>query len=174
MQKAFEIPTTVFLDMPAVRNDEHKRKPREGHAPYKPRKPKKPVDKNATKSSAASAQPLKSRTGSNLTLNDWLSVIAYVDKQPDLSQDAIVKYFSTRTEGILIFDQSTLSWKLKDRKVLEDCAKDHPTALSLKRVHIVTSPEVDRALFLWVKHMEEKGESVNGAMLVAKRGIFKE
>ena len=165
-------PSTNSLVMPVERN-ERKRKPREGHAPYKPRKPKQPTVKNPPKTSA---QPSKSRTRSNLTLNDWLTVIAYVDKHPDLSQDAIVKHFSTRVEGILIFDQSTLSRKLKSRNVLEERAKSHPNALSLRRDRIVTRPDVDKALFqfLWVKHMEEKGESVNGAMLIAKRARFEE
>ena len=44
-----------------------------------------------------------------------MTVIAYVDKHPDLSQDAIVKHFLTCVEGILIFYQSTLSQKLKSR-----------------------------------------------------------
>jgi hypothetical protein len=35
-------------------------------------------------------------------------------------------------------------------------------------------PDVERALFLWVKHMEEKGETVNGPMLVTKRGKFED
>jgi hypothetical protein len=42
-------------------------------------------------------------------------------------------------------------------------------ALSSKRVRIVTRPDVERALFKWVKHMEELGESVTGPMLVVKR-----
>ena len=33
-------------------------------------------------------------------------------------------------------------------------------------------PDVDRALFLWVKRMEEKRETVNGPMLMAKRQQF--
>ena len=68
-------PSTNSLVMPVERN-ERKRKPHEGHAPYKPRKPKQPTVKNPPKTSA---QPSKSRTRSNLTLNDWLTVIAYVE-----------------------------------------------------------------------------------------------
>jgi hypothetical protein len=47
--------------------------------------------------------------------------------------------------------------------------KDNPNALSSKRPRIVTRPDVDRALFLWIKQMEEKGEHVNGPMLKEKR-----
>jgi hypothetical protein len=42
------------------------------------------------------------------------------------------------------------------------------TALSGKRAHIITRPDVKRALLLWFCHMEEKGETVSGPMLVAK------
>lgn len=156
--------------MPAERNNEQKRKPREGHQPYK-RKPKKAVDKDSAKTSA---QPPKSCKRSNLTLADWLSVFAYIDQHPNLTQDAIVQHFTTRAEGSLIFDQSTLSRKLKNRTKLEERVNEHPNALSGKRSRVVTRPDVERALFLWVKHMEEIGESVNGAMLVAKRGRFED
>jgi hypothetical protein len=43
--------------------------------------------------------------------------------------------------------------------------KSHPNALSLKRPHVVTRPDVERALILCVRHMGEKGETVNGPML---------
>ena len=32
----------------------------------------------------------------------------------------------------------------------------------------MTRPDVEKAPVLWVKHMEEKGETVSGPMLVAK------
>ena len=93
--------------MPVDRNDaERKRKPRNEHAPYKPRKPKASANSNGSKSSA---QPQKKQQRSNLTLYDWMTVFAYIDEHPDTSQDKIVKHFATRTEGVLIFDQSTLS-----------------------------------------------------------------
>ena len=38
----------------------------------------------------------------------------------------------------------------------------------------MTRPDVERALFKWVKHMEDElGESVTGPMLVAKREKYK-
>ena len=47
-------------------------------------------------------------------------------------------------------------------------------ALSSKQPHVVMHPDVEKALFLWVKHMEEKGESVNGPMLIAKHQKFED
>ena len=75
-------------------------------------------------------------------------------------------------EGTLTFDQSMLSQKIKGRKELEARVSNHPNALSSKWVCVVTCPDVEEALFLWVKHMEEKGETVNGLMLVAKHTRF--
>ncbi|KAH9015793.1 hypothetical protein EDB85DRAFT_2076297 [Lactarius pseudohatsudake] len=43
-----------------------------------------------------------------------------------------------------------------------------------KKARVVTRPDVEKALFLWVKHMEEKLEHVTSAMLVAKRGKFED
>ena len=39
---------------------------------------------------------------------------------------------------------------------------------------MVTCPDVERALILWVHHMEEKGETVSGPMLLEKRKTFEE
>ena len=45
-------------------------------------------------------------------------------------------------------------------------------ALSSKRPWVVTWPDVEEVLVHWVKHMEEKGETVNGPMLRVKREWF--
>jgi len=39
--------------------------------------------------------------------------------------------------------------------------------------HIVTRPDVDCALCLWVQHMEQKQEAINSGVLVAKQAVFK-
>jgi len=52
-------------------------------------------------------------------------------------------------------------------KELEARANDNPSALSSKCPCIVTQPDVEKAVYLWVKQMEAKGEVVNGPMLVA-------
>ena len=87
-----------------------------------------------------------------------------------------MKYFETKAKGALIFTQVTLSWKLKPQihAELEACVSETPNALSSKRPHVVMHPDVEKALFLWVKHMEEKGESVNGPMLIAKCQKFED
>jgi len=91
-----------------------------------------------------------------------------------MPQCDIVNHFKSLQSGALIFTQSTLSRKLKERLTLEARIKDNPNALSSKRPRIVTRPDVDRALFLWIKQMEEKGEHVNGPMLKEKRRRFEE
>lgn len=108
---------------------------------------------------------------SNLTLNDWLTVVNYHDKHQPISQQEVVAYFARRQEEALIFTQSSLSCHLSKKGWEEDQTKlaSTPTALSAKRAHIVTRPDVEKALVLWVKHMEEKGETVSGPMLVLKR-----
>ena len=147
------------------------RKPRDKPAPYKLRKCYERQKKDAPKTSA---QPVKRTTRENLTLHDWMTVFKFVDEHPTMSQQAIVKHFETRLEGALVFTQATLSRKLdpKKRTELEERVSETPNALSSKRPHIVTRPDVERALYLWVKHMEEKGETVNGPMLVAKHVKF--
>lgn len=83
-------------------------------------------------------------------------------------------HFKTRKEGSLTFSQSALSRNLRRRREFEDRAKTTPNALSSKRVRVVTRPDVERALFLWVRHMEEKGENINGPMLLEKRKKFEQ
>jgi len=50
----------------------------------------------------------------------------------------------------------------------------NPSALLYKHPRIVTRPDVERALVLWVKHMEEKRETIDGPMLREKRKQFEE
>ncbi|KIJ27261.1 hypothetical protein M422DRAFT_89308, partial [Sphaerobolus stellatus SS14] len=139
--------------------------------PYTSRKPRKPSNKDAPKTSAKSNLPEKHQ---NLTLHDWMTVFAYINVHPGIPQDQIIQHFKTHKTDALIFDQSTLSRKLPKRAKLEARVNEHPNALSSKRPRIVTSPEVECASYLWVKHMEEKGEVVNSPMLSEKRAIFEE
>ncbi|KAF9220388.1 DDE-domain-containing protein [Gyrodon lividus] len=132
--------------------------------------------KTAHKVSATSTQPPVAQftTRSNLTLSDWMTVFAYVDSHPTLPQNSIVEHFQTLKSGALIFTQSTLCRKLQDREALEVRVHDNPNAFSLKRPHIVTRPDIERALVLWVQQMENKGETVSGPMLQEKRSRFEE
>jgi hypothetical protein len=101
-------------------------------------------------------------------------VIKFIDEHPLLSQERVVKHFRTKKDGALVFTQSALSRKLRNRTELEECSQSNPLALSAKRVCIVTRPDVERALVLWVNHMVENGETVSGPMLREKRKQFED
>ncbi|KIK78813.1 hypothetical protein PAXRUDRAFT_162973 [Paxillus rubicundulus Ve08.2h10] len=53
-------------------------------------------------------------------------------------------------------------------------ASDTPNAFALKRPQIVTWPDVECALVLWVEDMENKGETVTGLMLREKQRRFED
>jgi hypothetical protein len=141
--------------------------------PYSHRKPAS-VKKNLVDKPKTSARPPQKDHRDNLTLADWILVFRYIDDHPLDSQQQIVNYFSTRSEGALLFNQSTLSRKLKQRSNLEDRVGQTPNALSSKRPRAVVRPDIEEALVLWVRHMEEKREVVNGPMLITKRAKFEE
>ena len=109
-----------------------------------------------------SAKPTVSRSHQNLILADWLTVFEFMDAHSHLSQGQVVDYFGSCINGALIFQQCTLSWKLAKCAELEDCVNSHPSALSSMCVRVVTCPDVEHALILWVQHMESKGETVTG------------
>jgi hypothetical protein len=115
---------------------EPKRKPRPQPAPYN-RQKEKQGKKDAP---STSAKPIKAKRD-NLTLRDWMTVFAFVDAHQSMPQAQVVTHFKTRQDSALVFDQSTLSRKLKERGTLESRARDDPTALSSKRARIVTRPE---------------------------------
>ncbi|KAJ3559043.1 hypothetical protein NP233_g11363 [Leucocoprinus birnbaumii] len=152
--------------------DQPTRKPRKLPGPYKPRVKKAKPKPNAPKTSAQPSRAKMRRV--NLTLHDWMTVFAFVDEHPDMTQQEVANHFGSLHDGALLFTQETLSRKLKQRPELTKRVDETPNALSSKRPHVVTRPDVERALFLWVKHMEEKGEHVSGPMLVVKRQRFEE
>ncbi|KAG2358632.1 hypothetical protein BDR07DRAFT_1337500, partial [Suillus spraguei] len=115
---------------------------------------------------ATSAKPHKVTTRKNLTLNDWLAVFAYIDTHPHQSQAEIVLHFEKEPTGALAFSQSALSRALKRQPELEARVNSNQNALSSKRPHVVTRPDVERALLTWVKHMEIKGDTVNGLIMI--------
>jgi hypothetical protein len=144
------------------------RKPHQSHKPYN-QAPKSQKNKNAPKTSAI-IKPNSKHARSNLTLSDWIKVAQYYDANQPLSQPGVVKYFASHSEGPLLFSQSALSRHLarKGREEDQQHLLSTPSALSGKRTWVVTQPDVEKALVLWVKHMEEKLEHVTSAMLVAK------
>ena len=146
------------------------RKPRDGHKPYnRAQKPKGP-SKATQPPPKTSAVTLQKHSRQNLTLNDWLTVVAYHDSHQPISQEKVIKYFANKADGALIFSQPSLSRHLSKSGREEDKSRldSNPTALSAKRIRIVTRPDIEEALIKWVRHMEEKGEHVSGPMLMAK------
>ena len=103
-------------------------------------------------------------------------VVNYYDgHQPSMSQKELVDYFTNHTEGTLIFNPSTLSQHLLRKGWDADQHKlaSYATALSSKKIQVIVHPDVEICLVIWVKHMgEEKKETVNGAMLMAKHEKF--
>ncbi|KAG6855876.1 hypothetical protein H0H87_009793 [Tephrocybe sp. NHM501043] len=133
--------------------------------------PKAPTQKNAPKTSA---KPTVSNKRDNLMLHNWMTVFAYIDAHTSMSQTQIWDHFALKKDGALEFSQSALSRKLKVRDKLEPCVHNNPVAMSSKHARVVTRPDMEKALFLWVKHMEAKGESVSGPMLKEKRKRYEE
>ena len=148
-----------------------RRKPHPKTSPYgqKPRQTRPLKDVPAT-----SAKEQNTGARENLTLHDWMMVFTYVDEHPDALQADVVKHFATQRTGALQFTQSTLSRKLKTRANLEQRVHDNPSALSSKRPRIVTQPDVEKSLVLWIRAMEDKGEHVSGPMLQEKQKRFED
>jgi hypothetical protein len=94
------------------------RKPHEKPAPYAC-KPKVVKDKNAPKTST---QPAKKGKWDNLTLHDWMTVYGFVDAHPSMSQMEVVNHFKFKSnpDGTLVFNQATLSRKLKNQTEMEE------------------------------------------------------
>ncbi|KAF5347104.1 hypothetical protein D9756_010959 [Leucocoprinus leucothites] len=101
---------------------------------------------NAPKTPVQSSQAKKRCI--NLILHDWMMVLVFVNEHPDMTQQQVANHFAT---FLIAHINKT------------------PNALSSKRPHIVTCLDMERALFLWVKHMEEKEEYVSRPMLVTKQ-----
>ncbi|EGO30839.1 hypothetical protein SERLADRAFT_432479 [Serpula lacrymans var. lacrymans S7.9] len=147
-----------------------KRKPRDKPCPYN-RQLRAAKNKDAP---ATSAKPPVQRSRQNLTLGDWLTVFTYIDTHPNTPQADIVAHFCTLKSGALIFTQSALSQKLKDHIALEARINDNPSALSAKHPRIVTRPDVEKALVLWIQSMEARGEHFIGPMLKEKQKHFED
>ena len=112
-------------------------KPRATHKPYN-RAPKLPSNgQQPLKTSAITPQK---HSRHNLTLNDWLTVVAYYDAHQPISQEEVIKHFASKKDGARIFAQSSLSRHLSDSGRKEDKARldSNPTALSAKCVCVVT------------------------------------
>ncbi|KAJ7712474.1 hypothetical protein B0H14DRAFT_3523917 [Mycena olivaceomarginata] len=110
----------------------------------KPRAKPGPKPKNGPHTAAHFERDERRR---DLMYHNWTEVFDYMEDNKDDSQRKVVAYFATRLDakgGKLFFTQSALL-------VAED-----PNARSMKRARIVTCPEVDAALALWARDMEQK------------------
>jgi hypothetical protein len=67
------------------------------------------MGKRVKKQPATSTKPLVDAKCDNLTLQDWLTVLAFTDDHLSLRQSAVVARFKRRAEGALVFTQLTLS-----------------------------------------------------------------
>ena len=118
----------------------------------------------------------KKKAKEHLTNYDRLQVLAYIDEHPQASQKDVANYFSTRSDadgGGLIMDRSTVSRIKANRAKIMTQAKATPSGLDMKKPHQVVSPEVERALYLWVQHLnDKKGEVASGPMLYEKKAEF--
>jgi hypothetical protein len=127
-----------------------KRKPGDKLAAYS--QPAKQWQKNAedTRGSNLNAQ-LLTRILYSLTGRQSIHLSTHSD--PDMPQAEVVQHFKSLKSGALVFNQSTLCRKIRERP-----RNDNPNALSSKRPRIVTRPDIERALILWIRHMESKRE----------------
>lgn len=65
----------------------------------------KPTLKATQPPPKTSAVMLQKHSRQNLTLRDWLTVVAYHDS---ISQEEVIKYFANKAEGALILSQPGL------------------------------------------------------------------
>ena len=145
------------------------RKVHENPKPYD-RKPHKPAGPNGPKTSAC---PVQSNKRENLTLHDWMTVLTFIYEHPAMAQANIVKHLASKADGAFIFTQSTVysvllldSCKIQTRSELKNRVNSHLSALSSKWPHVVTRPDVEKALALWVQDMEDQGKSVTGPIML--------
>ncbi|KAF8547117.1 hypothetical protein OG21DRAFT_1425422, partial [Imleria badia] len=82
----------------------------------------------------------------NLTLADWMTVYTYIDNHPGLHQQQIVEHFKTLPTGALIINQSTIACKQSKHPEMQERVKSYSNALSGKKAHSATWPDVEWAL----------------------------
>ena len=111
----------------------HVQKARAAIKPYVCTKPTQVLAKNAPKTSAVPVA--ENQVCSNLTLHDWMTVVAYCNNHPSLKQKDI-EYFQTWTEGALIFNQTSLSCHLSKAGHTANQACLYMTLVALNGKHI--------------------------------------
>ena len=122
----------------------------------------------------ASASKQVKLPSKQLTNHDWLTVFTWIDTNPHRSQQDAVDHFANQQQNPLQFNQGTLSHKLKKRSDIEEMVKVNPASPPARRPRVVVSPDVERALVLWVNNMLANGCVVNGPLLTAKCKVLEE
>lgn len=61
-----------------------------------------------------------------------MMVYSFIDNHPNAAQADVVRHFASLKTGKLVFDQSTLSCKLRERPKMEAHINDNLAALSSK------------------------------------------
>ena len=122
----------------------------------------------------ASALKQVKQLSKQLTNYNWLTVFMWIDANPQQLQHDIINHFTNQQQNPLHFNQGTLSCNLKKQGDIEAAVNANPAALSAWRQRVVISPDVERALVLWVNDMLASGHGVNGPLLVAKHKILEE
>jgi len=117
---------------------------------------------------AATALNARKRS-SNLTYGQWVVVFDFVKAHPELQQDRVVEHF--RAMGWKV-SQSNLSKKLQQQDSVRAEMSKTATGVNAKRPRIVACPAIERALVIWLRALEARGELVTGIMLLAKRERF--
>lgn len=103
-----------------IGKDKSSRKPRRCTlAPYGSTKAlnQRKKDKNAPKTSA---QATKMSKQSNLTLTDWLTIVAFSNKHSEMNHGQIIAHFASLTSGALVFSQPSLSYHLSKESREQD------------------------------------------------------
>ncbi|KAF9233923.1 hypothetical protein BU15DRAFT_79615 [Melanogaster broomeanus] len=89
--------------------------------------PSEAVQKPPPKTSAIISQK---DARQNLTLSDWLAVVAYHDNHRPITQEDVIKHFTGKKDGALVVAQSNLSRHLSAKGCEEDrqWLNSNPTA----------------------------------------------
>ncbi|QRV83452.1 tigger transposable element-derived protein 6 [Ceratobasidium sp. AG-Ba] len=107
----------------------------------------------------------------HLTFAEKLKILDfYHDYKAHLTQQQVV----ARVKAMVYtsFAQSTLSGYLKDEPRIRACTSANPSRLHFKQQTSVKLPEVETALFEWIKQIHGGGIQLTGALICEKAREF--
>ncbi|KAG8747572.1 hypothetical protein FRC10_000708, partial [Ceratobasidium sp. 414] len=107
----------------------------------------------------------------HLTFSEKLKILDfYHQHRARLTQQQVVT--RVRAMGYSSFAQSTLSGYLKDEQRIRSYASAHPGRLHFKQHTTVKLPQVEEALYEWIKQKQEGGVCLTGALICEKARDF--